>query len=83
MVKLPILKRVVLPNNRTFYAKFRKVTRDALRIRRTRRRWSPRVRIGRWINIVLRAGFKLVKKSATSKTDSQLGKSAIENASRA
>ena len=83
MVKLPTLKKVVLPNNRTFYAKFRKVIRDALRIRRTRRRCSPRVRRGRWIKIVLRAGFKLVKKSATSKTGRQLGKSAIENASRA
>ena len=62
MVKLPILKRVVLPNNRTFYAKLRKVTRDALRIR-TRRRCSPRAQRGRWIKIVLRAGFKLVKKN--------------------
>ena len=83
MVKLPILKRVVLPNNRTFYAKFRKVTRDALRIRRTRRRCSPRAQRGCWIKIVLRAGFKLVKKSATSKTGRQLRKSAIENAPRA
>ena len=82
MVKLPILKRVVLPNNRTFYAKFRKVARDALRIR-TRRRCSPRAQRGRWIKIVLRAGFKLVKKSATSKTGRQLRKRAIENAPRA
>ena len=64
MVKLPILKRVVLPNNRTFYAKFRKIRRDALeRIRKTRRRCSPRAQRGRWIKIVLRAGFKLVKKN--------------------
>ena len=63
MVKLPILKRVVLPNNRTFYPKFRMVTREALRIRRTRRRCSPRAQRGRWIKIVLRAGFKLVKKN--------------------
>ena len=61
MVKLPILKIVVLPNYRTFYAKFRKVTRDALRIRRTRRKCSPRAQRGRWIKIVLRARFKLVK----------------------
>ena len=83
MVKLPTLKKVVLPNNRTFYAKFRKVTRDALRMRRTRRRCSPRAQRVRWIKIVLRAGFKLVKKSATSKTGRQLRKSAIENAPRA
>ena len=83
MVKLPILKRVVLPNNRTFYAKFRNVTRDALRIRRTRRRCSPRAQRGRWIKIVLRAGLKLVNKLATSKIGRQLGKSAIENAPRA
>ena len=83
MIKLPILKRVVLPNNRTFHAKFRKVTRDALRIRRKRRRCSPRAQRGRWIKIVLRAGFKLVKKSATSKTGRQLRKRAIENAPRA
>ena len=81
MIKLPILKRVVLPNNRTFYAKFRKIRRDALeRIRKTRRRCSPRAQRGRWIKIVLRAGFKLVKKSATSKTGRQLRKRAIENA---
>ena len=83
MVKLPILKRVVLPNYRTFYAKFRKVTRDALRIRRTRRKCSPRAQRGRWIKIVLRARFKLVKKSAKSKIGRQLGKSAIEKAPRA
>ena len=83
MVKLPILKRVVLPNNRTFYPKFRMVTREALRIRRTRRRCSPRAQRGRWIKIVLRAGLKLVKKLATSKIGRQLGKSAIENAPRA
>ena len=51
MVKLPILKRVVLPNYRTFYAKFRKVTRDALRIRKTRRKCSPRAQGGRWIKM--------------------------------
>ena len=79
MVKLPIPKRVVLPNYRTFYAKFRKVTRDALRIRRTRRKCSPRAQRGH----VLRARFKLVKKSAKSKIGRQLGKSAIENAPRA
>ena len=62
MVKLPILKSVVLPNNGTFYAKFRKVTRDTLRIRRTRRRGSSRAQRGRWIKIALRPGFKLVKK---------------------
>ena len=84
MVKLPILKRVVLPNNRTFYAKFRKIRRDALeRIRKTRRRCSPRAQRGRWIKIVLRAGLKLVNKLATSKIGKQLGKSAIENAPRA
>ena len=77
MVKLPILKRVVLPNYRIFYAKFRKVTRDALRIRKTRRKCLPRAQGGRW------ARFKLVKKSAKSKIGRQLGKSAIENAPRA
>ena len=84
MVKLPILKRVVLPNNRILYAKFRKITRDASeRIRKTRRRCSPRAQRGRWIKIVLTAGLRLVKKLATSKIGRQLGKSAIENAPRA
>ena len=82
MVKLPILKRVVLPNDRTFYAKFRRITRDALRIRRTRR-CAPRAQSGRGIKIVLRSSFKLVKKSAASKIGRQLGKSAIENSPRA
>ena len=82
MVKLPTLKKVVLPNNRTFYAKFRKVIRDALKIRRARRRCSLRAQRGRSIKTVLRAGFKLVKKSATSKIR-HFGKSAIENAPRA
>ena len=83
MVKLPTLKKVVLPNNRTFYAKFRKVTRDTLKIRRARRRCSLRAQRGCSIKTVLRAGFKLVKKSAMSKIGRHFGKSAIENAPRA
>ena len=50
-------------------------------IRRTRRRCAPRAQRGHGIKNVLRAGFKLAKKLATSNIGRQLGKGAIENAS--
>ena len=77
---MPTLERAVLPKDGTFYAKFRRVTRDALMIRRTRRRCAPRAQRGHGIKNVLRAGFKLAKKLATSNIGRQLGKDAIENA---
>ena len=58
----------------------RRVTRDALMIRRTRRRCVHRAQPGHGIKNVLRAGFKLAKKLATSNIGRQLGKAAIENA---
>ena len=62
------------------FAKFRRVTRNALMIRRTHRSWSPRAQRVHGIKNVLSAGFKLAKKLATNNTGRQLGKSAIGNA---
>ena len=77
---MPTLETAVLPNDGTPYAKFRRVTRDALMIRRTRRRCVPRAQPGHGIKNVLRAGFKLEKKLATSNIGRKLGKAAIKNA---
>ena len=77
---MPTLETTVLPNDGTLYAKFRRITRDALMIRRTRRRCVPRAQPGHGIKSVLRAGFKLAKKLATSNIGRKLGKAAIENA---
>ena len=62
------------------FAKFRRVTRNALMIRRTYRNCAPRAQRGHGIKNVLKTGFKLAKKLATSNIGRQLGKSAIKNA---
>ena len=49
-------------------------------IRRTQRSCAHRAQRGHGIKNVLRTGFKLAKKLATSNIGRQLGKSAIKNA---
>ena len=44
------------------FAKFRRVTRNALMIRRTHRSCAPRAQRGHEIKKVVRTGFKLSKK---------------------
>ena len=61
------------------FARFRRVTRNALMIRKTHRSCAPRAQRGHGIKNVLRIGFKLSKKLATSNIGRQLGKSSIEN----
>ena len=62
------------------FAKFRRVTKNALMIRRAHRSCAPRAQRGHGIKDVLKTGFKLAKKLATSNIGRQLGKSAIKNA---
>ena len=62
------------------FAKFRRVTRNALMIRRIHRSCAPTAQYGHGIKNVLRTELKLAKKLATSNIGRQLGKSAIENA---
>ena len=65
MVKLAIPKIVVLPNSRTFHAKYKRVRPDALpnnvRIRRTYRRRASRSQRGGGIKDVLVKRFRLAK----------------------
>ena len=56
------------------FAKFRRVARNGLMIRKTHRSCAPRAQRGHGIKIVLRTGFKLSKKLATSNIGRQLGK---------
>ena len=62
------------------FAKFRRVTKNALMKRRAHRSCAPRAQRGHGIKDVLKTGFKLAKKLATSNIGRQLGKSAIGNA---
>ena len=56
------------------FAKFRRVTRNVLMIRRTHRSCAPRAQCGHGIKNVLWTGFKLAKKLATSNIGRQLEK---------
>lgn len=87
MVKLAMLKKVVLPNGRSFYATYKMVTQDALpnnvRIRRTYRIQAPVGPRSRWIKDVLVKGFRIAKRLATSSVGRERGKIAMEDAARA
>ena len=87
MVKLAMLKKVVLPNGRSFYATYKMVTQDALpnnvRIRRTDRIQAPVGPRSRGIKDVLVKGFRIAKRLATSSVGRERGKIAMEDAARA
>lgn len=87
MVKLAMLKKVVLPNGRSFYAIYKMVTQDALpnnvRIRRTYRIQAPTGPRSRGIKHVLVKGFRIAKRLATSSVGRERGKIAMEDAARA
>ena len=87
MVKLAMLKKVVLPNGRSFYARYKMVTQDALpnnvRIRRTYRIQAPIGPRSRGIKDILVKGFRIAKRLATSSVGRERGKIAMEDAARA
>ena len=87
MVKLAMLKKVVLPNGRSFYARYKMVTQDALpnnvRIRRTYRIQAPIGPRSRGIKDVLVKGFRIAKRLATSSVGRERGKIDMEDAARA
>ena len=87
MVKLAMLKKVVLPNGRSFYATYKMVTQDALpnnvRIRRTYRIQAPIGPRSRGIKDILVKGFRIAKRLVTSSVGRERGKIAMEDAARA
>ena len=82
-----MLKKVVLPNGRSFYARYKMVTQDALpnnlRIRRTYRIQAPIGPRSRGIKDILVKGFRIAKRLATSSVGRERGKIAMEDAARA
>lgn len=87
MVKLAMLKKVILPNGRSFYATYKMVTQDALpnnvRIRRTYRIQAAIGPRSRGIKDILVKGFRIAKRLATSSVGRERGKIAMEDAARA
>ena len=82
-----MLKKVVLPNGRSFYARYKMVTQDALpnnvRIRRTYRIQAPIGPHSCGIKDILVKGFRIAKRLATSSVGRERGKIAMEDAARA
>ena len=95
MIKRETPKRVTLPNGRTFYAKYKRVTRDALPSniqirRRYRQRAAPRGRRsrrllppqqgGRGFKSFFKKGLNFAKKAYKNKTVRNIARELISNA---
>ena len=93
LIKRENPKRVDLPNGRTFYAKYKRVTRDQLppniQIRRCyrqratprgRRRWRPAQQGGRGFKSFFKKGLNFAKKAYKNKTVRNIARELIEKA---
>ena len=89
LIKRQNPKRVQLPNGRVFYAKYKRVGRDALpgnvRIRRTYKkrnrggRGRRRVQGGRGFKSFFKKAYKFGKKALNNKTVRSIGREILQN----
>ena len=83
LVKRKNPKRVQLPNGRVFYAKYQRVSRDALpsnvRIQRKYKKRRRGVQKGRGFGSFFKKAFKFGKKALNNKTVRSIGKEILQN----
>ena len=81
LIKRKNPKRVQLPNGRVFYAKYQRVSRDALpgNVRIRRKYKKRKVQRGRGFKSMFKKAIKFGKKALNNKTVRSIGRELLEN----